>query len=398
MVTFDEFTGAVRHALTQLYNPAFEPEPALRARADDSTSALRQAIESLKPGADVPAHAQARRIYEALSWRYLQQLTQEETAERMHITARQLRRVQQTAVDVLARRLWAQWQGGDSLPPSTAAPSPAGDMAPQGGSGDLSLQVRQEVTALQRHSPPENTGTAPIGPAMAAVAALVHPLAERRRTSLTVHPTDDSLMVAIDPVALRQVLVEGVSALLSRVEGGDVALAASGDGDRVKITLSSRGASGAQGALDFGSELLTAYGGTALGQTEPGGTVLVLDLPRVQPVVVLVVDDNAELVHVYGRYVHNSRYRIVATSDAEGLFSLIEQVSPDIIVLDVMLPNTDGWEVLARLRESPATRTLPIIVCSVVRAQDLSLALGATRYEPKPVGRQRFLEALDSCL
>jgi len=59
------------------------------------------------------------------------------------------------------------------------------------------------------------------------------------------------------------------------------------------------------------------------------------------------------------------------------------------------LPDIDGWELLTNLREHPATRSLPVIVCSVVREEELALALGAARYVPKPVRRQEFIQALD---
>jgi CheY-like chemotaxis protein len=64
-------------------------------------------------------------------------------------------------------------------------------------------------------------------------------------------------------------------------------------------------------------------------------------------------------------------------------------------VLDVLLPDTDGWELLTYLHEHPATRALPILVASVVHGEELALALGATAYLSKPVRRQQFIQALD---
>ena len=68
-----------------------------------------------------------------------------------------------------------------------------------------------------------------------------------------------------------------------------------------------------------------------------------------------------------------------------------------MIVLDVMLPDPaiDGWELLAQLHEHPETRSIPVIICSVIRERQLALSLGAASYLPKPVRRKDFIEALD---
>lgn len=71
---------------------------------------------------------------------------------------------------------------------------------------------------------------------------------------------------------------------------------------------------------------------------------------------------------------------------------------PQAIVLDVMMPQVDGWEVLARLRQHPGTARIPVIICSVLADADLAAALGAMAVVPKPVTRQAFLSALDQTL
>ena len=63
-----------------------------------------------------------------------------------------------------------------------------------------------------------------------------------------------------------------------------------------------------------------------------------------------------------------------------------------------MLPDADGWELLTRLREHAATASTPIIICSVVRREELALALHATLYLAKPVRRQQFIQALEQVL
>jgi CheY-like chemotaxis protein len=63
-----------------------------------------------------------------------------------------------------------------------------------------------------------------------------------------------------------------------------------------------------------------------------------------------------------------------------------------------MLPDVDGWELLTNLHEHHDTRSIPVIICSVVKRQELAAALGASLYLPKPVRRREFIQALDQVL
>jgi CheY-like chemotaxis protein len=64
-------------------------------------------------------------------------------------------------------------------------------------------------------------------------------------------------------------------------------------------------------------------------------------------------------------------------------------------VLDVMMPEQDGWTLLGQLREHPTTRGVPIIVCTILPQEQLALTLGAAEFIRKPVSRKTLLSALD---
>jgi CheY-like chemotaxis protein len=63
-----------------------------------------------------------------------------------------------------------------------------------------------------------------------------------------------------------------------------------------------------------------------------------------------------------------------------------------------MLPDVDGWNLLQDLHQHPATRSIPVIICSVVREETLALSLGAVLYLPKPVSPHQFIQALNQAL
>jgi CheY-like chemotaxis protein len=73
---------------------------------------------------------------------------------------------------------------------------------------------------------------------------------------------------------------------------------------------------------------------------------------------------------------------------------LAQELRPQAILLDVMLPGMDGWETLARLRRHPATERLPVIICTILPEEQLALALGASAFLRKPLAREELLQAL----
>ena len=110
---------------------------------------------------------------------------------------------------------------------------------------------------------------------------------------------------------------------------------------------------------------------------------------------VLMIDDNADALQLLQRYLSNSRYHFVGTQDPQRGLAMAEEQAPQIIVLDVMMPERDGWTVLGQLREHPKTHDIPVIVCSILSQEQLALTLGAAQFLRKPVTRQALLSALD---
>jgi CheY-like chemotaxis protein len=122
--------------------------------------------------------------------------------------------------------------------------------------------------------------------------------------------------------------------------------------------------------------------------------VATLALPAVEQLPVMVIDDNLDTLELLQRYASNTRYRLVGTSDPEQALDLVRTHAPQIIVLDVMMPQADGWRVLGRLCQHPLTEHIPVIVCTVLPEERLALSLGACAFVRKPVSRQAFLNAL----
>jgi len=74
---------------------------------------------------------------------------------------------------------------------------------------------------------------------------------------------------------------------------------------------------------------------------------------------------------------------------------LAGEIRPAAIIVDIMLPGVDGWELLGRLRENPKLGSVPVIISTILPYEQLASALGAAEFLPKPVSRKVLLSALD---
>lgn len=126
-------------------------------------------------------------------------------------------------------------------------------------------------------------------------------------------------------------------------------------------------------------------GSAAPGSTDEGG----LDRP-----IVLLVDDDRASLDLMDAYLAGSGVRLERAMDGPEGLRLARELQPATIILDLRLPRLDGWTVLARLRDDPATSDVPIIIVSVVDDRPRGLALGAVEYLLKPVSRDDLLAAL----
>jgi len=112
-----------------------------------------------------------------------------------------------------------------------------------------------------------------------------------------------------------------------------------------------------------------------------------------RPTVVVVEDDRRsfDLLRVY---LEAAGARVVSAGDGEEGLDTVRRLNPAGVVLDILLPGIDGWEVLAQLKADPGTAAIPVIVVSMLDERGRGFALGATEYLVKPVGKEQLLAAL----
>lgn len=177
------------------------------------------------------------------------------------------------------------------------------------------------------------------------------------------------------------------------------------------------------------------YGGTGLGlaitqkfcemmggdisvESEAGkGTTFTIQLPQVQELqpessgqnerhriiahpttpgasTILVIDDDPAVQDLMQRFLNREGFHVVtAASGQEGL-RLAREQTPDAIVLDVMMPNMNGWVVLSALKADPDLASIPVVMVTMVDDKNLGYALGASDYLLKPINYDRLTAVL----
>lgn len=370
------------HALAERLRLGSDLPPRERMRLLRAT--ILEAIEEMNPGAAVPFRSLQARAYNVLNLRYVAGMTVDEVARELGISDRQLYRDLRKAEQDLAALLEAR----HGLPSPSAGP--AAEPAPE----ELVLREAQRLGGGRSEVPVEALLQGALG--------AVERLGQQLGVALDPHFPATPLTITTDRALARQALVNVLScALQSAARGTKVTLLAQPVGTRVRIQVSytpQAGAKTPEVSMATAQQLIGHLGGQWSTSQGPGDCrITSFTLGERTQTTVLVIDDNEGLHELFRRYLADEDYRLyVALSGREGL-RLAGEAEPDIIVLDVMMPQEDGWEVLQSLKTRDSTRQIPVIVCSVLKDPQLAFSLGAADFIAKPVNRLQLLQALARC-
>lgn len=302
-------------------------------------------------------------------------------------------------------------------------------------SGNHLLELLNEILDLSK----VEAGRMVLEPSLVSVQAcldyvvsLVRERAALHAVDLAVVVDEDVGIVWGDELRLKQVVLNLVSNAVKftpdggRVdvradrEAGDVLIRVTDTGvgvppeDRERIFESfqqgRRGVPQGEGTglgLTLSRRIVALFGGDLWlePQSPDGGSTFAIrvPLPRVGapsdrgPVggrTVLLVDDDQASLDLMTAYLSGTDAQVLRAHDGLEALSLARAASPVAVVLDIRLPGIDGWEVLTRLKADPTTRTIPVVVVSIVDERQRGLRLGAAAYLLKPVRREDLLEAL----
>ncbi|NNE43660.1 MAG: response regulator [Gemmatimonadetes bacterium] len=116
---------------------------------------------------------------------------------------------------------------------------------------------------------------------------------------------------------------------------------------------------------------------------------------------ILVIEDEPDIAELIEYNLVREGYWVSVTADGEEGFDRVVSDSPDLVMLDLMLPGTDGLELCRRLKEDPVTREIPIIMVTAKTEESdvvLGLGVGADDYVPKPFSPKELVARVRAVL
>jgi signal transduction histidine kinase/CheY-like chemotaxis protein/HAMP domain-containing protein len=278
---------------------------------------------------------------------------------------------------------------------------------------------------------------------LAEVVAVIEPLAAHNQNRLSADFAPDIGKMRSDQTKVRQNLFNLLSNACKFAKGGEVRLSARRivreDGDWLEFTVSDTGIGMTPDQLSkifmaftqADASTTKRFGGTGLGlaitrhfchllggdisvESEAGkGSTFTITLPQYQEAAVhdqapaqrgaapradmgtvLIVDDDRGVHDVLDERLSAEGFHLIHAYGGEEAIRLAKQIKPDLITLDIIMPDKDGWSVLKALKSNPELSGIPVVVVTVLGDKDLGFALGAADFVTKPLDNEKIKNVL----
>jgi len=289
-------------------------------------------------------------------------------------------------------------------------------------------------------------------PMIDGVAATVIPLARKTGNALVINCADEVGTIHSDLTKVRQILFNLFSNACKFTRNGTITLTALRDskeaGDWIEFQVRDTGigmtpdqqAKVFEAFTQADESTTRSYGGTGLGlaitksvcrllggdvtltSAAGRGTTFMVRLPAVTHAgpdaatpavekrspglqnaetehapIVLVVDDDPNARELLCRHLQRGGYAVRTAANGEEAMQLARTLKPDVVTLDVLMPQMDGWAVLSAMKQDGALAEIPVIMVTIVDNQSIGFSLGATDYLIKPINRDRLVRAVEKC-
>ncbi len=373
-----DYTVLEIHPLTQVVAP---PPDYRGSRGEYLRELILAEIEYFKPEGKESFHSLEWRPYHILHKRYVEGIGLSELAQILALSGRQLRRDNSRAVQALAGRVWDRL----NIPAASVANAAHPD-DDQDFQSDLEiLDLNEIITGIQN-----------ILEKRVAVDEIV----------LKVDLTPAPLKIMADRIVTRQIVISLMGYFLNFPCADEITLQTATQDQSVLLRIQSsliepwcrddaREHADLLDSTRYWSNRMNGEIEINHPQEDQTGLIeLTLKFPLTQQKIILVVDDQQPTHQMFQRFLSRTQYQVIGTTDSRQALALARQHQPYFITLDVMMPKVDGWEILQALKTDPATRHIPVLVCSAWAEPELARSLGAAGFLKKPVRQRDLLAAL----
>jgi len=389
-----DLTTALREALAHLDDPPHLERLGIASRLRRSEQdaglshgqalrrALRLAIASLDPGVEATDSPIKARSYQVLYRYAISRESMVSIGMSLGISARQAYRELNTAIERL----------GHVLSPMLREQALAAPDSPADEEGQFAWLAAEPLQTIA------------LSELLEQVLEPILGLAAQHHVRLVAQGLDLALTVRAKRVVLRQSVINLLSHAIRSTQNGKVTLDLGQVGPDACLTLSYLARTAGDTPADNSPYTIAlrmlrfADIRCERHEQDDGSTTVRLRVPGSRRARILLVDDSQGLVHLYSRYLAGQPYDVHGATDLDSAVRATQEIAPDAILLDIMMPGHDGWEVLQAIRTTTEGRQAKVIICSVIDDPELAHALGADGFLNKPLTQATLVQALSSLL
>ncbi|MDO9086140.1 MAG: response regulator [Anaerolineaceae bacterium] len=388
---FDNFENLVKDALSNMFDyAALENHPLIAAgikphaefkgsRSDFLRSVLLECINSLKPvEIEYDLLSNEWRSFIILSQRYVENISSNELAKFLMLGDRQIRRSQKKAIRAVALILWDR----------------------------LQTNVELNTEEFETNGFVINRETINLNQVIQSVLDLLKNHFEKEAVIVEFIDPKNIFSINSDRIILRQILIRILNLVIQKKDIHQIKIQLEEDHDDLNLIFFipeyHEEIEKFLTNLHFQENMLIQWVNELNlkleGNNISSGFNFLVHFANQEKKLILVVDDQEPALKMYERYLSRTKYKIYGLSKATKVLNKAIELKPALILLDIMMPKLDGWEILQSLRLNEKTRHIPIVVCSAWGEPELAESLGADYFLRKPIVQKELLEILEFIL
>ncbi len=360
--------------------------PSIEVAGPKVRKLLLDALEKIGEEKSLAFRSSQARFYNLLRLHYIEGMAVSDAARELGLSPRQTYRDLRSADEIIASIVWSQLI--DQVSKAEGSPSSAPSAPAVGTSADTVARQNTEQQPSLQFQP------ANLNELVTTICAIVRPLAASHSVDLKLALPVSPAILPTDGMVARQVITGLLSMAIQKALPHPLEISLLTSGKEYLLKFAFRSAmleEIADPSIDLYAQNL---GWQIAHQAKPDQGVEIAISMQAHLRTCLIIDDHPGFVELLERYIADPTIYITTADNGRKGMEIARQLQPDVIILDVMIPEMDGWQVLQHLHSAPATKSIPIIVCSVFYDPDLALTLGAADVLKKPVRKEDLVKAL----